>query len=198
MGGVRSCHTGCVMQERSVQGHRREERGLSGHPREWTWSSFLFSNALGSRHEHSSRMSHDMGKGITWEKKKRGVSMGTHSWVDGYFKIRQTGSERGQGRSRFCSIWCCSFPALVFDMMIIQRTRAWLGLPRLPLCQMCPKHTHARARSPASLFSWSTRTRRFQISNRFVNMGGWFSLGRPVRGRITQRTKCTWTQQQTP
>lgn len=38
---------------------------LSGHPREWTWSSFLFSMALGSRHEHSSRMSHDMGKGIT-------------------------------------------------------------------------------------------------------------------------------------
>lgn len=38
---------------------------LSGHPREWMWSSFLFSMALGSRHEHSSRMSHDMGKGIT-------------------------------------------------------------------------------------------------------------------------------------
>lgn len=117
--------------------------------------------------------------------------METHSWVDIYFKIRQMGRERGRERRRFFSIWCCSFAAFVFDRMIIQRTRARLGLPCLPLCQMCPEYTHARARSPASLSSWSTRTRRFQISNRFVNMGGWFSLGRPVRGRKTQRTKCT-------
>lgn len=37
----------------------------AGHPRERTCSSFLFSTALGSRQEHSSRMSQDMGKGIT-------------------------------------------------------------------------------------------------------------------------------------
>lgn len=44
---------------------QKRSPSLSGHPREWAWSSFLFSMALGSRHEHSSRMSHDMGKGIT-------------------------------------------------------------------------------------------------------------------------------------
>lgn len=198
MGVVRSCHTGCVMQERRVQGHRREERGLPGHPREWTWSSFLFSNALGSRHEHSSRMSHDMGNGITWEKKTEASAWKHIHGLRYISRIRRWGANGGREKRRFCSIWCCSFLAFGFDIMIIQRTRAWLGLPCLPFCQMCQKHTHARARSSASLSSWSTRTRRFQISNRFVNMGGWFSLGRPVRGRRTQRTKCTWTQQQTP
>lgn len=39
---------------------------MLGHPRECTCSSFLFSMALGSRQEHSSRMSQDMGNGITW------------------------------------------------------------------------------------------------------------------------------------
>lgn len=49
--------------------------GGAGQPRARACPSFLFSTALGSRQEHSSRMSQDMGKGITWAGHKQQASV---------------------------------------------------------------------------------------------------------------------------
>ena len=55
----------CGVGERGSWDAEQRSPAQVDHPREWTCSSFLFSIALGSRQEHSSRMSQDMGKGIT-------------------------------------------------------------------------------------------------------------------------------------
>lgn len=55
-----------VLCRRKGPGTLKEVPAQVGHPREWTCLSFRFSMALGSRQEHSSRMSQDMGNGITW------------------------------------------------------------------------------------------------------------------------------------
>ena len=59
----------CCVGER-VLGCWTEVCAQVGHPSEWTCSSFLFSIAVGSRQEHSSRMSQFMGNGITWVEEK--------------------------------------------------------------------------------------------------------------------------------
>lgn len=62
---------------RGHSGPRTAERRLrgAGQPRARTCPSFLFSTALGSRQEHSSRMSQDIGKGITCAGHKRKTSV---------------------------------------------------------------------------------------------------------------------------
>lgn len=66
-GGVCLGRSDCVELERGSWDIEQRSPSQVGHPREWTCSSFLFSIALGSRQEHSSRMSQDMGNGITWK-----------------------------------------------------------------------------------------------------------------------------------
>lgn len=134
---------------------------LSGHPREWTWLSFLFSMVLGSRHEHSSRMSHDIGKGITWEEKQKGQCSSTFL---GWHKFSTLHRWKSNGWKAGIKETFISPVMLLFSCIYVWRddnsTYACLTLPSLsPSLPDVPKNTRMSVLAHLSLSSPFTRTR---------------------------------------
>lgn len=96
------------------------------------------------------------------ERKNRRVSVEILFFADLTFQLFTDGGRMGEKRPwkrHLYTLWHCSVLAFTSDVMITRQPRAWLRLPRLPLCQMCPK-THVWACSPASLPLPFTHTRR--------------------------------------